>query len=326
MQEMTMIQAINNALRNALESDPGVLIFGEDVGHNGGVFRATDGLQQQFGEERVFDTPLAESGIVGTAIGMAVNGLKPIAEIQFMGFIYSAFEQIISHAARIRTRSQGSYTVPMVIRAPYGAGIRAPELHSDSSEAFFVHQPGLKVVVPSNPYDAKGLLLAAIEDPDPVLFLEPMKLYRAFKEPVPTEKYTVPLGKAKVMKEGTDISIFSWGAMLPAVRQAVQKAEQEMHIQAQIIDLRTLSPLDEETIIASVQKTGRAVVVHEAPKTAGVGSEIIAIINDKALFHLEAPVARIAGYDVPPPLFQLEDLYIPDADTIRAGIERTMKY
>lgn len=321
-----MIQAINDGLRNALESDPNVLIFGEDVGHNGGVFRATDGLQQQFGAARVFDTPLAESGIVGTAIGMAVNGLRPIAEIQFMGFIYPAFEQIVSHAARIRTRSQGSYTAPMVIRAPYGAGIRAPEIHSDSSEAFFVHQPGLKVVVPSTPYDAKGLLLAAIEDPDPVLFLEPMKLYRAFKEPVPMEKYTVPLGKAKVVKEGTDVSIFAWGTMLPAVRQAVQKAEQEMEINAEIIDLRTLSPLDEETIIASVKKTGRAVVVHEAPKTAGVGAEIIAVINDKALFYLEAPVARVTGYDVPPPFFQLEDLYIPDSGKIRAGIEQTMNY
>ncbi|KEO80985.1 alpha-ketoacid dehydrogenase subunit beta [Tumebacillus flagellatus] len=325
MAKMTILQAITDGLRVALREDERVLVLGEDVGVNGGVFRATDGLQGEFGPHRVVDTPLAEAGIIGSSVGLAVNGMRPIPEIQFFGFIYPAMEQIVAHAARVRMRSQGRFSCPMVIRAPYGAGIRAPELHGDSPEAFFVHQPGIKVVCPSNPYDAKGLLLAAIDDPDPVLFLEPLRMYRAFREEVPEGRYTVELGKANVVKPGKDVSVFAWGTMLRVALEAAKSAA-EKGLDVEVVDLRTLSPLDRETIAASVKKTGRAVVVHEAPKSAGVGAEIASVIQDEAFLYLEAPVMRVAGYDTPQPLFSLEDIYAPDAKRILHGIDKAMNF
>jgi len=325
MAKLNLIQAITDGLRTALRDDPRVLVFGEDVGVNGGVFRATDGLQEEFGAVRVVDTPLAESAIIGAAVGLAVSGMRPVPEMQFAGFIYPAMEQIVSHAARVRMRSQGRFSCPMVIRAPYGGGIRAPELHGDSPEAFFVHQPGIKVVCPSNPYDAKGLLLAAIEDPDPVLFLEPMRIYRAFRDEVPAERYTVEIGKSRTVRAGKDLSLFAWGTMLRvSLEAAAQAAERGWDVE--VIDLRTLNPLDREGIAASVRRTGRALIVHEAPKTAGLGAEILSLINEEALLYLEAPVGRVCGYDVPQPLFALEDLHAPDAKRIMHGIEKVMNF
>lgn len=325
MAKMNIIQAITDGLRVALNEDQRVILLGEDVGVNGGVFRATEGLQAEFGEHRVVDTPLAEAGIVGTSVGLSVNGMIPIPEIQFFGFIYPAMEQVICHVARVRMRSQGRFSCPMVIRAPYGGGIRAPELHGDSPEAMFVHQPGIKVVCPSNPYDAKGLLLAAIASPDPVLFMEPMRIYRAFRDEVPEGHYTVELGKANVVKEGKHISLFAYGTMLRVSLEAAQMAK-DKGIDVEVVDLRTLSPLDRDTIVESVKKTGRAIVVHEAPKTAGLGAEIVALINDEALLYLEAPVGRVGGYDVPQPLFSLEDIHAPDAKRILHGIEKVMNF
>ncbi|WP_128477016.1 alpha-ketoacid dehydrogenase subunit beta [Halorussus pelagicus] len=317
-ENLTLVQAVRDGLYTEMQQDDDVLVMGEDVGKNGGVFRATEGLYDEFGEDRVIDTPLAESGIIGTAVGMAAYGLKPIPEIQFMGFIYPGFDQIVSHAARIRTRSRGRFTCPMVIRAPYGGGIRAPEHHSESTEAFFAHQPGLKVVVPSTPYDTKGLLTAAIRDPDPVMFLEPKLIYRAFRGDVPTESYEVPLGEAAVRTEGSDISVFTWGAM---TRPTVEAAEQlEGEIDVEVVDLRTVSPLDEETIVESFKKTGRAAVVHEAPKSGGLGGEISSIIQEEALLYQEAPVERITGFDTPFPLYALEDYYLPEPARIKEGI------
>ncbi len=321
--KLTMIQAITEALNQKLEEDERVLLLGEDIGVNGGVFRATDGLIEKFGRDRVVDTPLAESGIIGSAIGMALNGLLPIVEIQFLAFIYPGFEQIVSHAARMRYRTRGQFEVPMVIRTPYGAGIRGPELHSESVETFFAHTPGLKVVAPSNPYDAKGLLISAIEDRDPVIFLEPTKLYRAFKEEVPEEIYRIEIGKAKVVKEGSDLSIFSWGSMLREALNAANKIEQEKGWKCEVIDVRTLYPLDRDAIIESIKKTGRAVVVHEAHKTAGLGAEIISIINDEALIYLKAPVKRVTGFDIPVPQFSVEDYYQPTVERIKQGIVET---
>lgn len=325
MAKMTIIQAITDGLRVALREDPRVLVLGEDVGVNGGVFRATEGLQAEFGSERVVDTPLAEAGIIGSSVGLAVNGMRPIPEIQFFGFIYPAMEQIVAHVSRVRMRSQGRFTCPMVIRAPYGAGIRAPELHGDSPEAFFVHQPGMKVVCPSNPYDAKGLLLAAVEDEDPVLFLEPLRIYRAFREEVPEAHYTVELGKANVVKTGKDVSVFAWGTMLRVALEAAKLAA-DQGFDVEVVDLRTLSPLDRETIAESVKKTGRAVVVHEAPKTAGLGAEIASVIQEEAFLYLEAPVVRVGGYDTPQPLFSLEDIFAPDAKRVLAGIDKAMNF
>ncbi|WP_135854726.1 alpha-ketoacid dehydrogenase subunit beta [Halorussus salinus] len=317
-ENLTLVQAVRDGLYTEMQQDDDVLVMGEDVGKNGGVFRATEGLYDEFGEDRVIDTPLAESGIIGTAIGMAAYGLKPIPEIQFMGFIYPGFDQIVSHAARLRTRSRGRFTCPMVIRAPYGGGIRAPEHHSESTEAFFAHQPGLKVVIPSTPYDTKGLLTSAIRDPDPVMFLEPKLIYRAFRGDVPTESYEVPIGEAAVRKEGSDISVFTWGAM---TRPTVEAAEQlEGEIDVEVVDLRTVSPLDEETIVESFKKTGRAAVVHEAPKTGGLGAEISSIIQEEALLYQEAPVERITGFDTPFPLYALEDYYLPEPARIKEGI------
>jgi 2-oxoisovalerate dehydrogenase E1 component beta subunit len=325
MAELTLVQAVQDGLRTALQQDSRVVVLGEDVGKNGGVFRATEGLWNAFGDERVIDTPLAEAGIVGAAIGMAINGMRPVAEIQFMGFIYPAFEQIVTHAARLRTRTQGQYPASIVIRAPYGGGIRAPELHSDSTESLFVHTPGLKVVAPSNPYDAKGLLLAAIRDPDPVIYLEPMKLYRSMRQVVPAEDYEVPLGQARQVRSGEDLTVLTWGAMVPVVEQAAASWEKR-GIHWDVIDLRSLYPLDEEAIVASVRKTGRVLIVHEAPKTGGVGAELTALIQEHAFLWLEAPVTRVTGYDVPVPMFALEDDFRPHPARIHQAVEKLLAF
>ena len=323
-QSLTLVQAVRDGLYVEMEQDDDVIVMGEDVGENGGVFRATQGLTEEF-PDRVVDTPLAESGIVGTAIGMASYGMKPVPEIQFMGFIYPAFDQIVSHAARLRTRSNGRFSCPMVVRAPYGGGIRAPEHHSESTEAFFVHQPGLKVVVPSTPYDTKGLLTAAIRDPDPVIFLEPKLIYRAFRGDVPEESYTVELGEAAVRREGSDVSVYTWGAMTRPTMEAAEDLAEE-GIDCEVIDLRTLSPLDEETIKESFKKTGRGVVVHEAPKTGGLAGEITATIQEDVLLYQEAPITRVTGFDVPFPLYSVEDYYMPEPARIKDGIRETVEF
>jgi pyruvate dehydrogenase E1 component beta subunit len=320
MPTLNMVQAINLALREEMARDDRVLILGEDVGADGGVFRVTDGLLDAYGPERVIDTPLAESGIVGTAIGMALYGLRPVAEIQFMGFIYPAVDQIYSHAARMRNRSRGRFTCPIVIRTPYGAGIKAPELHEESSEAFFCHMPGIKVVVPSGPYNAKGLLVSAIRDPDPVVYLEPTRLYRMIREEVPEGEYTVPLGKARLVKEGTDVTVIAWGSMLERVKKAVEPYS------ADIIDLMTLSPFDVETVLESVRKTGRVAIVHEAPKTCGFGAELAATIAEEAILYLRGPVVRVAGHDVHVPLAKLVDHFLPGTDRIRKAIDEVLRY
>lgn len=320
------MQAIHEALDQKLADDRRVMLTGEDIGVNGGVFRATEGLFDKYGKERVVDTPLAEAGLIGSAIGLALNGFVPVVEIQFLAFIYPGFEQLITHAARMRYRTRGQYNVPLVIRTPYGAGIRGPELHSESVEAFFVHTPGLKVVVPSNPYDAKGLLVSAIEDPDPVVFLEPARIYRAFKAEVPEEMYRIPLGKANIVREGTDVTLISWGAMMRVALEAARQLEQEKGWSCEVIDLRSLYPLDRDAIAASVKKTGRALIVHEAQKTAGVGAEIVSLINDEALMYLRAPIQRITGFDVPVPQFSLEDLYVPTVERVRAGIATAIQF
>jgi pyruvate dehydrogenase E1 component beta subunit len=322
---LNMVQALNQAMFQEMEKDERVIILGEDVGVDGGVFRVTDGLFAKFGGTRVIDTPLAESAIVGAAIGMAVFGLRPIAEIQFMGFIFPACNQIIVHAARIRNRSRGRFTVPLLVRMPYGAGVRAPEHHSESTEALLCHIPGLKVVVPSNPYDAKGLLISSIRDDDPVIFLEPTKIYRAGRQEVPEETYEIPLGQAKIAREGEDLTIIAWGAMVPVVQKAAEMAE-ENNIFPEIIDLRTLSPLDRETIVNSVKKTGRALIVHEAPKTCGFGAEIAAAINEKALLNLEAPVVRVTGQDITVPLLKSEDYYYVNPERVFYGIKKIMEW
>jgi pyruvate dehydrogenase E1 component beta subunit len=308
-----------------MERDPRVVLLGEDIGRNGGVFRVTEGLQQTFGAGRVIDSPLSESGIVGFSIGMSVYGLVPVAEIQFMGFLYGAMEQILSHASRIRMRSRGRFHCPLVIRTPYGGGIHAPELHSESAEALFVHAPGIKVVVPSTPYQAKGLLISAIRDPDPVLFLEPSRVYRSVKEEVPEEEYTLPLGEARIVTEGEDVTLISWGAMLLTTLNAAKQA-QEKGVRTEVIDLRTLYPLDIKTVVESVKKTKRVVIVHEAPKTCGLGAEIVARINEEALLHLEAPVERVTGYDTAIPLAQLEQHYLPSVDRIIRAIEKVRSF
>jgi len=295
------------------------------VGREGGVFRVTDGLQAKFGADRVIDTPLAESGIVGTAFGMAVRGLRPVAEIQFEGFLAPAMDQIMSHIARIRTRSRGRFTSPLVIRSPFGGGIHAPEHHSDSPEAIFIHTPGIKVVIPASPYDGKGLIKAAIRDEDPVLFFEPKRIYRAIKEEVPDEDYTVPIGKATVVREGKDLTLISWGAMVRESLRAAEMAERE-GVNAEVVDLRTVSPMDEETFLNSVRKTGRAVVVHEAPRTCGLGAEICARIQETSLLFLEAPVERVTGFDTVVPLLKLENHYLPSPERILRGIRKVMAF
>jgi pyruvate dehydrogenase E1 component subunit beta len=320
MATMNMVQALNLALREEMDRDKDVVVLGEDVGKDGGVFRVTDGLIGRFGPERVIDTPLAETGIVGAAIGMAAYGLKPVVEIQFLGFIYSAVDQIFSHAARIRARSRGRFTSSLVIRTPYGGGVKALEHHSESTEAIFCHMPGVKVVVPSSPRMAKGLLLSSIRDPDPVLFLEPTRLYRLIKEDVPDIDYTIPLGKARVVQEGKDCTVIAWGSMLQRTMKAVEG------LSAEVIDLVTLCPFDEETVLQSVKKTGRVVIVHEAVATCGLGAELSATIAEQAMLHLKAPIIRITAPDVVFPLPKLEDYYLPSLEKIRKGIETVLQY
>jgi pyruvate dehydrogenase E1 component beta subunit len=325
MAEITMVQAIQQALTIEMEKDPRVVILGEDVGRNGGVFRVTDGLIERFGKDRVIDSPLAESAIIGTSVGMSVNGLKPVAEIQFLGFIYEAMDQIASQAARMRFKSAGRFHVPMVIRSPYGGGIRTPELHSDSLEALFSHTPGLKIVMPSNPYDAKGLLISAIRDNDPVLFLEPMKLYRTCKQDVPEGEYEIQIGKAHIVKEGHHATIVSWGPPVQTLKKIVDEYEKE-DIHLELIDLRTVAPIDIETILKSVEKTERLLIVHEAVKTNGIGAEIAALVSEKGLFSLSAPILRVTGYDTPYPVGTVEDDWLPSDKRIKLSVEKLLSY
>lgn len=320
---LTIADALNSALHSEMAADPRMLVLGEDVGKDGGVFRISDGLLEKFGEERVFDTPLAESGIVGTAVGLAMAGIHPVAEIQFDGFVYPAFDQMINHAARMRNRSRGKFTCPLVVRFPYGGGVRALEHHSESMEVLYIHTPGLKVVCPATPYDAKGLLIASIRDPDPVIFMEPKKLYRSLKEEVPEENYTVPLGKARVMIEGNDVTVIGWGAMIPVILKAQATLAKEK-VSVEVIDLRTLSPLDTNTIFASVQKTGHCVVIQEAPRTCGLAAEISALVTEKLWGDLKAPVERVTGFDVIPPLLKSEDYNIPDENRLIKGIRKVL--
>lgn len=325
MKAMNIVNAINDALDITLGEDKNVVVYGEDVGYEGGVFRVTEGLQKKYGVERVFDSPLAESGIVGTAVGMAVAGLRPVVEMQFCGFIYPAFNQIISHVSRMHNRSRGRYKVPMVIRLPYGGGINALEHHSESMESMFAHIPGLKVVVPSTPHDAKGLLISAIESDDPVLFLEPKRIYRAIKQEVSEEKFSVPIGKAKVLAQGTDVTVVAYGAMIREVQKAMMLAK-EAGYSVELIDLRTIYPLDKETIAASIKKTGRVIFVGEEPRSFGVGSEIIALANDEAFLHLEAPPKRVTAFDVIVPYPKGEHHYMISPEKIFYEIERTVKF
>jgi pyruvate dehydrogenase E1 component beta subunit len=324
MAVLTLLEAINQALDMAMEKDPNVVVFGEDAGFEGGVFRVTAGLQKKYGVERVFDTPIAESAIVGSAIGMAVNGLKPVAEIQFDGFIYAGYTDLVTHAARLRTRSRGQFTVPMVLRVPVGGGIRALEHHSEALETILGHIPGLKVVIPSTPYDAKGLMLAAIKDPDPVVFMEPKRIYRAGKQEVPAEYYEIPIGKAKVVKQGTDVTVVAWGAIVREVEKAVQLVANE-NISVEIIDLRTIAPLDTETVVNSVKKTGRLLVVHEAPKSYGPAAELISLVNEKAFYSLEAAPVRVTGFDITVPLARGEHYYFPQPERIAAKLKELAK-
>ncbi|HET8738892.1 MAG TPA: alpha-ketoacid dehydrogenase subunit beta [Acidimicrobiia bacterium] len=324
MAELNLAQAVNGALGMALDNDERVVLLGEDIGRTGGVFRITDGLRDRFGENRVFDTPVAESGIVGAAFGMAVAGMRPVAEIQFLGFSYPAYDQVVNHVARIRNRTNHRFGAPMVIRIPFGGGIGAAEHHSESTEVIYAHIPGLKVVVPSTPRDARGLLLAAIEDPDPVIFLEPIRLYRAVKEDIPDIYYTVGIGPVRVERQGEDITLISWGAMMKETRAAAGVLEED-DVSVEVIDVRTLSPLDREGIVASVQKTGRAVIVHEAPLTAGFGAEIAATISEQALYSLQAPVRRVTGWDTVFPLKRSEAHYLPSVDRIVSAARATLE-
>ena len=320
---MTMVQAINSALKQEMERDKSVIVLGEDVGIDGGVFRVTDGLLNVFGPERIIDTPLAELGIVGTSIGLALGGMKPVAEIQFDGFIYSAVDQMISHLSRVRNRSRGRYKCPVVIRFPYGGGIKALEHHSEAMEALFAHIPGLKVVIPATPYDAKGLLISAIRDPDPVIFMEPKRVYRAIKEDVPETEYMVEIGKANVRKEGSDVTLIAWGS---TVKMSLDMLDKLTNVSVELIDLRTISPMDTETILNSVRKTGRVVIVHEEPQSFGTGAEIMARITERELLSLKAPIKRVTGYDVPTPYPKLEDYYLPNASRVTKAIEEVMKF
>ena len=324
--QMTMIQAINDAMKIELDRDENVLIFGEDVGNNGGVFRATEGLQEIFGEHRVFDTPLAESGLGGLAIGLGLQGFRPVAEIQFFGFMFEAIDSIANQAARMRFRSGGRFHSPITFRSPYGGGVKTPENHADSLEGMMLQTPGVKVVIPSNPYDAKGLLISSIRDNDPVIFLEHMKLYRSFRAEVPIGEYTVPIGEAKVVREGEDVTIITYGAMVHTSLDAAEKMEKEQGIKVEVIDLRTISPIDIETIVKSIQKTNRAIVVQEAQKTAGVAAEVIAQINEEAMLYLEAPVLRVAPPDTVYPFAVIEDAWIPTSARIIEYVNKVMNF
>ena len=325
MAASTLLEAIRDALHSELGNDERVVLLGEDIGRDGGVFRVTEGLQACYGQARVMDAPIAESGIVGMAVGMAIAGLRPVPEIQFMGFLYPAFDQLINHVARMRNRSRGRFTCPLVVRVPYGGGIHPPEHHSESTEAMLVHTPGLQVVVPATPYDAKGLLISAIRSPDPVIFLEPKRIYRAVRQEIPEESYTVPIGEARLAREGSDVTVIAWGSMMHTVLQAAESLVAD-GISPEILDLRTLSPMDIPAIVASVEKTGRAVVVHEAARTAGLGAEIVAQINEKALLSLEAPVERVSGFDTVFPLPQLEKYYLPTPEIVEAAVHRVLAF
>jgi pyruvate dehydrogenase E1 component beta subunit len=325
MIRVTLAQAVTDALRTEMERDPSIILLGEDIGKDGGVFRATEGLYERFGPQRVLDTPIAESGIVGVGIGMALGGLRPVCEIQLMGFIYPAVNQLMAHAARYRWRTRGRYNLPMVVRMPYGAGIHAPESHSESYEALLAHTPGLKVVIPSTPYDTKGLLISAIRDNDPVIFLEPKKIYRAFRQEIPAGSYTVPIGKANVVRSGKDITLISYGAMMRPTIEAAESLQSE-GVDAEVIDLRTIEPMDREAIINSVVKTGRCVVVHEGPRTCGIAAEICALINEEALLHLLAPVGRVTGYDTPVPLARNELAYLPNAARVIKAVQNILNF
>ena len=325
MAVMTLLDAINQALDQKMADDSRVVVYGEDTGFEGGVFRVTAGLQKKYGEDRVFDTPIAEAAITGSAIGMAINGLIPVAEIQFDGFVFPGMTEIVTHMARFRNRSRGAIGLPIVIRFPVGGGIRALEHHSESLETLLGHIPGLKVVIPSTPYDAKGLMISAIEDPDPVIFMEPKRIYRAGKQDVPEEMYRIPIGKAKVVKEGTDITVVAWGAIVREVEKAMKLLENE-NISVELIDLRTVNPIDEETIINSVKKTGRFVVVQEAVKTYGPGAELISLVNEKAFLNLEAAPARVTGWDITVPLAKGENYHFVQPERIAAQIKKTAKF
>lgn len=325
MAQMTMIQAITNALRTELQNDPNVLVFGEDVGVNGGVFRATEGLQKEFGEERVFDTPLAESGIGGLAVGLSLQGFRPVPEIQFFGFVYEAMDSISGQLARIRYRTGGRFNAPVTIRSPFGGGVHTPEMHADNLEGLMAQQPGLKVVIPSTPYDAKGLLISAIRDNDPVIFLEHMKLYRSFRQEVPEEEYTIPLGKAEVKKEGSDLSIITYGAMVHEALKAADELAKEGH-SVEVVDLRTVCPLDIDTIIASVEKTGRVIVVQEAQKQAGIAAQVVAEINERAILSLEAPVKRVTAPDTVFPFPQAEAVWLPNFKDIMEKAKEVINF
>lgn len=326
MSELNLVEAINQALDQEMASDPRVVLLGQDIGRNGGVFRVTEGLQKKFGCDRVVDAPLSESGIVASSIGLAMAGMRPVPEIQFEGFLGPAYDQLSAQAARARMRSRGSVSCPLTVRCPIGGGIHAPELHGDSPEAIYAHTPGLKVVIPSRPYTAKGLLLSAIQDEDPVLFFEPKRVYRSFKEHVPEERYTIPLGTAEVLDgyEGEDITIISWGAMLHDCMKAIDLLPDD--VSAELIDLRTIYPIDVETIAQSVKKTGRAVIVHEAPRSGGWGAEISALIQEECFLYLDAPVQRVTGFDVPMPYYRLEKAYLPDPHKIAGCIQECMLY
>ncbi len=318
-----MAEALRAALEQALDADHRVVLLGQDVGRLGGVFRVTDGLQRRFGAERVLDTPLAESGIVGTALGMSVTGLRPVAEIQFMGFLYKAADQLIAQAAQLRSRTWGQASAPIVVRTPYGGGVRTPEHHSDSVEAVLLNSPGLKVVVPSTPSDAAGLLLGAIEDPDPVVFMEPIRLYRAAREPLPEPLVPLPLGQASVRRAGQHVTLVAWGAMVPVALDAANEVANDA-VETEVVDLRTLSPLDLETVSASLEKTGRLVVVHEAPRTGGAGAEIVASLVERCFYALRSPPLRVTGFDVVYPAQLLEDVYLPDVGRVAAALRQSV--
>jgi pyruvate/2-oxoglutarate/acetoin dehydrogenase E1 component len=324
MAVLDIVQSLNRALRDEMKRDSTVLVLGEDVGKNGGVFRVTEGLQKSFGVLRAIDTPLAESAIIGVALGLAMNGMRPVAEIQFSGFLAATFDQLINHVSRVRWRTCGRFSCPLVIRVPYGGGIRALEHHSDSFETYVVHTPGLKVVVPSTPYDAKGLLTSAIRDPDPVIFFEPLKLYRSIKQDVPFKNYTIPLGRASVVREGTEVTMIAYGAMVHECLKAAEVVQERYT--CEVIDLRTLKPLDMETVSASVEKTGRAIVVHEAQRACGVGAEVASQIMERNFLHLQAPVMRVTGFDTILPLPHLEKYFLPNAEKIVQAIEKVMSY
>ncbi len=325
MAQMTMIQAITDAMRTELKNDENVLVFGEDVGQNGGVFRATEGLQKEFGEERVFDTPLAESGINGLAIGLALQGYRPVPEIQFFGFVYETMDSINGQMARMRYRSGGRWTSPITIRSPFGGGVHTPELHADSLEGLIAQQPGIKVVIPSTPYEAKGLLISSIRDNDPVVFLEHMKLYRSFREEVPEEEYTIELGKAKVKREGKDVTLIAYGAMVHTALKAAEELEKD-GVDAEVIDLRTVSPIDIETVIESVQKTNRAVVVQEAQRQAGVAANVVSEIQERAILHLEAPVLRVTAADTVYAFSEAEEVWLPNHKDVIEKVNAVMNF